>query len=90
MSRLTAKLMNARGRVTKHTCVRLEKRGRGHKRSIYPIYRCVETGSERDYGYLRGSTPLRHRHELFPGIKLVIVDPPTLKAATSPALATAA
>ena len=78
--RLTAQLMNARGRVTKHSCVRLEKRGRGPERSIYPIYRCSENGSDRDYGYLPGSSPKRTLRKLFPGIKLVIVDSPTTAA----------
>ena len=81
--RLTAKLLNAKGQVTKHTCVRLEKRGRGPNRSIYPIYRCAETGSTRVFGCLRCSTPKRHLHELYPGIKLVIANPPTLEAAAA-------
>ena len=81
--RLTATLANARSQVTKHVCVRLEKRGRGPNRSIYPIYRCTETGTTRVFGCLPCSTPKRHLCELYPGIKLVIANPPTLEAAVA-------
>ena len=71
----TAKILNAKACVTLHVCVRLEKRGVGRARSIYPVYRCTETGAERDYGYLRAGTSCRQLGALFPGIPLAIEYP---------------
>ena len=68
----TAKLLNAKGRVTLHACVRLAKRGRGRERSIYPIYRCTETGAERPYGCLPSRTSCQQLQQFFPGIPLSI------------------
>lgn len=67
----TANLPNPSGHITRHTCMRLEIRGEGKDKSIYPIYRCSETAAERVFGYLPSSTPKRHLRKLYPGVELV-------------------
>ena len=74
----TAVLLNAHGRFTLHTCVRLEiirlEPGRGpltgHLAGIYPIYQCVETESERIFGCLQLDLEPWELDELFPEIVL--------------------
>lgn len=71
----TAKLVNAHGRVTLHQCIRLEMRGEGQLKGIYPIYRCTETREERVYGCLRGGTNTFWLDRLFPDIELIRAEP---------------
>ena len=70
----TAKLMNARGRVTLHLCVLLEMRGTGQKKGIYPIFECTETASKRSYGCLRAGTTPYQLNMLFPGVEMVYAE----------------
>ena len=70
----TARLLNAHGRVTLHQCVRLEVRGTGYAKSIYPVYRCTATGTERDYGCLRAGTSTAQLGKLFPDVELVYAE----------------
>ena len=72
---ITAQLLNHRGRVTLHVCNRLEKRGHGRQRAIYPIFICAETGEERSFGFLCATTGVRVLAQLYPHIPLVIPDP---------------
>lgn len=83
----TAKLLNGKGRVTLHECVRLEVRRLprqslvGWRRGIYPIYRCVSTGSERIFGCLDLRVGARQLAVLFPGVTLEDADDPRLDQA---------
>ena len=71
----TAKLVNAHGRVTLHQCIRLEMRGEGQNKGIYPIYRCTETGIDRVFGCLRAVTNTYWLDQLFPDIELIRAEP---------------
>ena len=71
---LTARLLNVRGRVTLHECVRLELDGSGSERAIYPIYRCTETGLDREFGCLNPSLRPAQLSALYPDVPLVVFD----------------
>ena len=74
--RKTAKLLNVRGQVTEHVCIRMEKRGTGRRRGIFPIYKCTVTGEERSFGYLACSEArMGELREWYPGAPLEIVEP---------------
>lgn len=78
----TAKLFNAHGRVTLHTCVRLEMRriprhdgpGAGSLPGIYPIFQCSETGSERIFGCLSLALGASQLGRLYPGAVIECID----------------
>ena len=80
-------LLNHRGRVTLHECVRLEVRRlprqalAGWLRGIYPIYQCVSTGSERIFGCLALRTSTHQLARLFPGVPLEDADNSSLDQA---------
>ncbi len=58
------KLLNARGRVTLHKFVRLELRS-FPRLGIYPVFRCDECGSTRDFGCMRALTRLSELVKLY-------------------------
>ena len=78
----TARLINAHGKITLHTCVRLviirleraDGPPAGHLPGIYPIYQCAETESESIFGCLRLDLLASEIDELFPGIVLECSD----------------
>ena len=85
MPRFTAMLLNERGRVTLHECVRLEVRRRprpdaviGRMTGVYPIYQCTETYGERIYGCLALSVRWENA---FPGVHVEEADPDLIPAA---------
>ena len=66
----TARLLNSRGRITLHVCVRLEIRPVLRSRGICPIFKCVENGSERVFGCLDTKGSRRLLKKLYPGIPI--------------------
>lgn len=65
MKELEVLLPNQFGRVTAHLLVRLELRGAGCTRGVYPVYQCALSGRERHYGWLHPKITKETMSKLF-------------------------